>query len=327
MMVLVVVGLTLVVGMLVDVYVTTISMRGAGPFSGRVMERMWRPAAASTRVSHRALEVYGSLVLPVTIALWSGVLLLGWTLVFAAHPDAVVTATTGAPAGWWERTYFAGYTISTLGNGELRPGGPVWQAFTVVASVSGLAIITLAITYVTPVMGAVVSKRRVARMIVGLGATPADVLNNGWDGQAFQRLSNQLTSLGPSLATLAQQHMAYPVLHYFHSAERDTALAPAVAVLDDMLTLMRFGVHPDHRLDPVTLHTTVAAVDVLLSALRAAHIDPARDAPAPPELSVLDTLEIPRVPDERYAEHADDLAERRALLLGFVKSDGWVWDD
>ena len=326
MVLLIAAGVVLVTGTLLDVYVTTISMRGAGPFSSRVMKGMWRPAASSTRLSHRGLEIYGSLVLPATILLWSAALYVGWTLVFLADPDAVVSATTGAPAEWWERAYFTGYTISTLGNGELRPGGVVWQAFTVVASVSGLLIITLAITYVTPVMSAVVAKRRVARMVVGLGATPADMLENGWDGQTFQRLSSQLTGLSPALAELAQQHMAYPVLHYFHSAERGTALAPAMAVLDDMLTLMRFGVDPEHRLDAVTLNTTVAAFDVLLTALHAAHIDPADEVPAPPALAVLDRLDIPRVADEQYGAHVDGLTQRRALLLGFVHSDGWTWD-
>lgn len=99
------------------------------------------------------------------------------------------------------------------------------------ASVTGLALITLAITYVTPVMSAVVTKRRVARVIVALGPTPTDVLDKGWDGQSFQRIASHMTNLAPALADLAQQHMAYPVLHYFHPAERATALAPAVAVL------------------------------------------------------------------------------------------------
>lgn len=325
-MILAVAGLALVVLTLVDVAVTTISMRGAGPVSARFMDGIWRPMAASTRVSHRALEIYGSLVLPLTVGLWSALLYLGWTLFFLSDPRAVVTATSGTPVGWWERVYFTGYTISTLGNGELRPGGAVWQAGTVAASVTGLALITLAITYATPIMSAVVAKRQVARMVVGLGASPGHMLEKGWDGESFDRLSSHLDTLAPEVGALAQQHMAYPVLHYFHSADRSTALAPALAVLDDMLTLMRFGVDPDVRLDPVTGDTVTAAIDVLLSALDAAHIDAADATPDPPSLTVLDQLGIPRVDDEEYAQHADELRERRSLLLGFVHSDGWSWD-
>lgn len=324
-MVLVACGLGIVVLALVDVYVTTISMRGAGPLSSRLLDHLWRPAATSTRLSHRALEIYGSLMLPFAVATWGALLYAGWVLVFLGSPDAVVEATSGSPAGWRERIYFTGYTISTLGNGELRPGGAVWQAFTVAASVTGLALITLAITYVTPVMSAVVTKRRVARMIVALGPAPADVLDKGWDGQSFQRIASHLTNLAPTLADLAQQHMAYPVLHYFHAAERSTALAPAVAVLDDTLTLLRFGVAPANRLDPVTLHTTMDAIDVLLAALQTAHLQQSDHVPKVPSLTVLERLDVPTVGEEEYRASADEVADRRALLLGFVENDGWSW--
>lgn len=324
-MVLIACGLGVVLFTLTDVFVTTVSMRGAGPLSSRLMNHIWRPAATSTRLSHRGLEIYGSLMLPLAVVIWGVLLYAGWALVFLAGPDAVVEASSGAPAGWWDRIYFTGYTISTLGNGELRPDGGVWQGLTVAASVTGLALITLAITYVTPVMSAVVTKRRVARMIVALGPTPTDVLDKGWDGQSFQRIASHMTNLAPALADLAQQHMAYPVLHYFHPAERATALAPAVAVLDDALTLLRFGVAPAHRLDPVTLHTTMAAIDVLLSALQAAHIDPADRAPDVPPLSVLERLDVPTVTDDEYRADVDGLTDRRALLLGFVENDGWSW--
>lgn len=82
---------------------------------------------------------------------------------------------------------------------------------------------------------------------------------------------------------------------------------------------------PSHRLDPVTLHTSTAAIDVLLAALHAAHIDPAARAPDPPPLAVLDRVGVPTVAEQRYLDEVDGLTDRRALLLGFVKSDGWSW--
>jgi hypothetical protein len=324
-MILALVGVGVILVTLVDVHITTISMRGGGPVSLRITRLLWRPAARSTRVSHRVLEVYGSLMLPLTIALWYVLLYGGWALVFFSHPSAVLDATTGVPAQWWERLYFVGYVISTLGNGELRPGAGMWQLLTVAASVSGLALITLAITYITPVMSSVVHKRQVASSMLSFGETPADILGNAWNGNTFEPLTIHLTNLAPSLSRLAQQHMAYPILHYFHSAERSLALAPAIAVLDDALTLLRFGVADSHRLEPVTLGTAVAAVDTLLTALEAAHIDPADAAPAPPPLAILDRLGIPGVPEDAYDACAEEVRTRRALLLGFVESDGWSW--
>ena len=62
--------------------------------------------------------------------------------------------------------------------------------------------------------------------MLSFGETPADILGNAWNGNTFEPLTIHLANLAPSLSRLAQQHMAYPILHYFHSAERSLALAP-----------------------------------------------------------------------------------------------------
>ena len=111
-----------------------------------------------------------------------------------------------------------------------------------------------------------------------------------------------VTYLAPAFADLAQQHMAYPVLHYFHPVDRGTALAPATALLDDTLILLRFGVHE-------------------------APIDPVDGTPEPPSLAILDRLGVPCVTEQEYHVAGADaeLSDRRALLAGFVANDGWSW--
>ena len=324
-MIRVLLGLVVIAGTLVDVYITTVSMRGSGPVTSSFTRHGWRLAMLVSRKNHRALEILGSLMLPAVVLLWAMLLYSGWVLVFTGHPDAVVNATTGQPIGGWERIYYTGYVISTLGNGEFRPGGATWQLLTVAAALSGLALITLSITYVTPVMDAVVQKRQVAKTIIGLGATPADVIGNGWNGQGFQPLTTHLANLTPELTGLAQQHMAYPILHYFHAVDRTTALPPAIAVLEDALTLLCHGVDGRHRLDATTLRSVTAAIGTLLDALDTAHIDPSSTSPDAPRLAILDRLGVPRVDEHDYVVGTKGLSERRALLLGFVESDGWAW--
>ena len=319
----VLVGFAIVVGTLLEVFVTTVSMRGAGPVTSRFTNLLWRAVATRGKVGHRSLEMFGSFLVPLVVALWTVLLYLGWSLVFSGEPGAVVSASTGAPASLLERVYFTGYTISTLGNGELRPGEGLWQIFTVLASLSGLTLITLAITYVAPVLDAVVRKRQVARVIHGYGKTTEDALRQGWDGQSFDRMTTHLANLAPELAGLAQQHMAYPILHYFHSADRNSALAPAVAVLDEAVALIGYGVAPAHRLDPITHGSIVAALNNLLEALAVAHISPVDGPMDPPDVACLDRLGIPRVDNDTWRAGSAGLGERRALMQAFLHSDGW----
>jgi hypothetical protein len=322
-----IVGLLLVVVVVVDVYVTTISMHGGGPVTSRMTDRAWKWAVTRPRTSDRFLEVFGAMLLPGVILTWVLALYAGWVLVFAGHPDAVVDASTLVPADLLDRIYFTGYLITTLGNGELRPDAALWKTLTVLASMTGLMIITLAITYVMPVLTAVMHKRQIARSITAMGATTEELLETAWDGRGFDRLTTHLANLVPELTGLAQEYLAYPVLHFFHSADRDTAIAPAVAVLDDALQLLRYGVAPAHRLDPVTLRATMGGVDVVLDALEIAHIDASDDQPDPPPLAVLDHLGIPRVGDDVYAAAFDRICPRRARLAAFLASDGWQGPD
>lgn len=94
MVILAAIGVLVVLVTLVDVFVTTISMRNAGPLSSRLMENLWRPAATSTRFSHEALEIYGSLMLLLAVVCWGLLVYIGWALVFLAAPDAVHIAAT-----------------------------------------------------------------------------------------------------------------------------------------------------------------------------------------------------------------------------------------
>ena len=83
----------------------------SGPLSGR------SHGACSARVISACAQA-GVTILLVSIALWLILTWLGWSLVFAASANAVVDATTAAPATIGQRVYFAGYTLLTLGNGD-----------------------------------------------------------------------------------------------------------------------------------------------------------------------------------------------------------------
>ena len=67
------------------------------------------------------------------------------------------------------KNLFTGYTLSTLGNGDFKPGTSFWRIYTVIISLSGLSILTIAITYLVQVLTAEISKRRLSIYIATLG--------------------------------------------------------------------------------------------------------------------------------------------------------------
>lgn len=108
-------GLALVLVALADLAVTTLTPRGAGPFTSRVTDRLWSlMLARHRRRPDHGLLAWGGFAVVVTLALmWVTLLWAGWSLVFLGlGPNALVESATNAPADALERIYYAGFTPS-----------------------------------------------------------------------------------------------------------------------------------------------------------------------------------------------------------------------
>lgn len=323
--VLVVVGVVLVGAALIDLAWTTVAAgSGAGPLTGRLAAGLWRTALSihGRWPSHTFLSVAGVGVVLAVLGAWIAMVLTGWSVMFNAADGAVRNSDTGAPAAVVARLYFVGYTVFTLGNGDYQPGSGLWQLATVLATGTGLILVTLAITYLVPVASAVTMRRQLSSFIASLGSSPQEIVATGWDGTGFGGLSQYLVALTPLIETSRQQHLTYPVLHYFHSHDAQSAAAPNVTNLAQAMLLLQAGVAPEVRPPAPAVEPLVRSLDAFLGTLRSAHLDPAEPLP-PPSLEPLRQIGIPTVTDDDYARVGDNSRERRALLAGFLADDGW----
>lgn len=324
-MALVAAGLAVVVVAVVDLAWTTVAAgSGAGPISGRVAAGLWQVALAAhrRRPSHTLLSVAGVSIVFAVLALWIALVLSGWLLLFTASDGAVRVSQTSAPADLVGRAYFVGYSVFTLGNGDYQPGGGLWQLATVLATGTGLVLVALSITYLVPVASAVALRRQLASTVTALGSSPHEILTTAWDGDAFTELSRHLVDLGTLVETSRQQHLTYPVLHYFHSRTPDSAAAPNLTNLTQALHLLRHGVAPEVRPAPAVLVPLERTLDAFLSTLRSAHLDPAEPLPLP-ALTPLADAGIPTVGATLYVGAEEPTHDCRALLAGFLADDGW----
>ncbi len=214
--------------------------------------------------------------------MWIFSVLLGYLLLFSADPMAVIDSSTGAPADLVARFYFTGSTLFTLGIGDFAPGADVWRMVTVIATLNGMFLVTLAITYLLPVVSAAAHKHQLGAAVSNLGDSALDVVARAWDGKGFDGLSGYLVQLTPMIDLHAQRHLAYPVLHYFHGAGRRTAVAPGLAALHDALLILSSAVAPGHRPAAITIEPAQRALDGLLSMLRSDYIAEVADTPPAP---------------------------------------------
>lgn len=161
-----------------DVFRTVVwSSQGAGPVTSVVTALIGRASevAAGSRLLRSLAGPVRSLAGPVAlftvVAVWAGLLLVGFTLALQVDSESIRATTTGAAADWSERIYYVGYTLFTLGNGDFAPNSSFTQAVTVMTNLTGMFLITLSVTYFLPVISRRLalgpSPRRQSRWVSG----------------------------------------------------------------------------------------------------------------------------------------------------------------
>jgi hypothetical protein len=315
---LVALGWALVLLVVADVFRTVLwSSQGAGPLTATItaVGRRLLPHLPGRR---RAASAVGPLALLVIVAAWSSLLLVGFTLVLEGDPDAIRTSATNQPVDWSERAWFVGYSLFTLGNGDLAPVTDAGRLLAVAISATGLFLLTLSVTYLLPVISASVASRSFAASARSMGDDPQDIVLGAWDGDRVQ-LDHQLRELSSSLGLLAEQQLAYPVLHLFRSSDPTTSAPLAVPDLDDLLTVLD-GI--DQRAAPLATprRQLRAAIDTYVSTY-GTEVAP-NGAPAAPRTDRLADAGVPLLDRQTYEHALDELAEHRARVHGLVRADG-----
>lgn len=321
-----VLGIVLLLLAIIDLLWTTLWVDGsAGPLSSRLSTWAWRILRRLGGRNSRTLSLAGPLILTITLLAWVLLLWAGWALVFAGRPDALIDTQSGQPVTWIGRIYFVANAMFTMGNGEFSPHPGAWRVAASMTTASGMLFITLAVSYVLSILGAVNQKRAFAGGVTGLGAGPVDLVRGGWNGDDLHTLDLPLSSLASQLTTLTEQHKAYPILHYYHSEKAKNASAMAVAILDEALTLLRFGVRDGTRPNTAVVESARATIESYLQTLHNAFIEPAGEAPPQPSLAPLQEMGVPTAPEEDFRETLAELDERRRRLRGMVQADAWYW--
>lgn len=246
----------------VDVLATTTgsgSTSGSGPVSARFLDRMWRVGLAvhGRRPSHRMLHVYGVGLTILLVTSWILGFWLSWTAVFASSEGSVLDATTRTPTDLGGKAYFVGYTLLTLGNGELIPSTAPWRMATLAASGTGLGLVTLSVTFVLNVVQAGNRRRSLAATIWTLGDSAEAIVARAHDDP--RQVGHQLWSLVEPFTMVREQHVSFPVLHYHHAIEDHRALPVQAANLDEAIRMLR-GDRPS-ELPAATLDALERALD------------------------------------------------------------------
>ena len=310
-----------------DLFVTVLTTRGGGPISKRLSTWSWRAMLRLRRAGRLQplLGFSGPVIAVLTVVGWIAMFWAGWTLIFSAAPGQIVRSTTGEPADLWARLYFTGYTLFTLGLGDYRPEGSLFQVLTALTVGNGFIVISLSASYLIPLLSAATAKNSAALQIHSLGSSPGAILIGTWDGKSFPGLSQQLVALSSMVIQAGQQHLAYPVLHHFQPLEAKAALPVQTARLSEALLLLEHGVAPQARLPRAITRPLREAVGLFVEVLERSQIEAANEIPSQPDLQLLRRAGVPVVSEKEFREAVDEQREERKKMAGLATSSGWEW--
>ena len=317
-------AILLIVATLWDIICTTLLLSRGGPLSVPLCNRLWRLCLIIhyRLPSRRFLCFSGVAILLFTISLWILLYWLGWTLIFSASSQSVLSSSGEVPATFAERAYYVGFTLITLGIGDFKAGTVFWEFMTIILSISGFFVVTLVITYLLPVVSATVERREFAIYLHSLNLTDGALINSFDKSSSSAALIENISSLNMQICRLSELHLAYPVLHFLQSEDSKSSMALALAELDETLTSILTG-GEKYRQIREKIMPLRNSMTIYLNTLADLHM--LKIAENPPQR--LNDGNKEAAGEEEFCDADNSLNKRRCLLQSLVAFSGWKWED
>jgi hypothetical protein len=118
-----------------DLINTSLSVRGAGFITKRLSKSIWSLLLSNKRMGRRkVLEIGGAVILVSILINWLLLIWLSASLLFISQPDSLMNVETNSPTTVVNKIFYTGYTLSTLGLGDMEPEGNFWDILTAILS-------------------------------------------------------------------------------------------------------------------------------------------------------------------------------------------------
>lgn len=253
-----------------DVYATILHARArAGLLSETINRTLWRATRAvafrlSRQRRHRLLNALGPLLLPLLIVGLIVCLLIGFALIYLPHMPAEFSVDEKAVSpAWIEALYFSGITLTTVGYGDIAPLTLRMRLIALTESASGFVLISLGVTYLVTVYGALERKRAVALSFyhrADEGADAAALITHHFVEDRFIGLSETLRTETRDIQTLLEAHVEHPIIHYFHPIEVHKGMPRLLFIALESCAIIKSCLDCDKYKD-VCLHPEVRSLD------------------------------------------------------------------
>lgn len=252
-------GLLVVLVALWDIFHTLWHPGGFGRIARWVFQFVWW-ATKHVLPSHTR-QLAGPIGILGTVALWTGLVVIGWTLVYLPHmSDGFYFGSALRPeqsSDALTALYLSLVTVATLGFGDVTPADPVLRLLAPFEALLGFVLLTAAISWILQVYPALGRRRSVAKRLSLLQSSHATAVVAGGEPCVASRMLDAVTDGTIQAETDLLQ---YAESYYFSEQEHDLALAATLPYTLDLVEAGRQSASNDVRSAAEVLAETVRAL-------------------------------------------------------------------
>jgi hypothetical protein len=309
-------GVALALFVMVDAVRTTINLaQRPGPIARTVVATGRRAVQV---LPNRARSTAGLFITVAVVISWTLGLWVAWTIALLDPSVVLVRAGGDTPLGLVETIYVAGFSIFTLGTGDLEAATNAGRLVSVAASATGLFTVTLEVTYLLSLTQAASHERSTARHAYALGSDVGTIVRRAYRDGSFRDVEPLLIRLASDVSDLAERHRTFPVLHDILPRERPLALGPSLLALSDAVDVMYLAAPEDARIGALVYEQVAEAMDAL-----AEHVPQHPEPDPPPRGDVTRLLAMIGLEPVAEVLHDDPVDRRRRGLYALSIEEGW----
>jgi hypothetical protein len=248
------VGVGLIFLSLIDIYLTVLFPRlGSSVLSLSLGKAIWCIFQAIATIlpfkKEKVLSHSGPILIVITIIVWVCLLVFGFAFIFWLELGFDIQASEGeTPTDFITALYYSGFSLTTLGTGDLVPKTDIQRLLMLLESALGFSIFTLTITYLLSVYSALTRRNTFALSLHHRSAGRADaveILARLGSGGELNGIQQDISNMARDLINLLESQHSYPALLYFRFRQCYYALPRILLLTMDIATLIKSALNTE----------------------------------------------------------------------------------
>src|SRR5437868_3976669 len=228
-------GMCLIAASLYEQFQTLFHPSGHGTITDWIAERIWRVFRRIVERRPSQLSLAGPLALIAIILTWSGLIVLGCSLIYYTRLTSFAVPQEVASA--WRPSFFTAFNISLASlvtvAPDVRPMIPWVRLTMILEGAEGLGLVTASVSWLLSIYPVLEGRSSTAEQAMSLFEAERETGIDVFEMRESE-LASILLALASELSTLRNQTVQFPITYFFGVRKRRASLEIILPYIDGL---------------------------------------------------------------------------------------------